>query len=100
MNEVLKVFGLWFVIAFGVFTRCIVLKWLWQWFVVPLGFAPITLFHALGLSVFFSSFTALKPKDFKGSKPPEDAFTELCTAILGQGAALLIGWVVHLLMNL
>ena len=67
---------------------------LWGWFVVPLGYPKITIFHALGLATIVSSLRvgSVAPSS---SESPKEAFLK---PVLALGGSWLFGFVCHLYM--
>lgn len=72
----------------------IVLSSLWGWFVVPLGYPSINIFHALGLTILVSIFRI----DSVKAIAPENITEALVRPVLALGAAWLGGFLWHSLM--
>ncbi len=85
--------GVIYLIFIGVLTG-IVLSSLWGWFVVPLGYPQISIFHALGLTTLISilRFDSVKQTTPDGIK---DA---LLKPVIALGTAWLSGFLWHSLM--
>lgn len=71
----------------------IVVKNLWEWFIVPLGTKPISLFHAIGISLIASVLTY----QFTPSKK-EELMERLWFLFAMPLFALFLGWGVKSLM--
>lgn len=78
--------------------RGIALVLLWRWFVAtPFGVIPLTLFHALGLSVMVQLFTFhLTWADIEANDGKDEKNLFLCC--LASLTALLLGFVVSFFM--
>jgi|LauGreDrversion4_2_1035121.scaffolds.fasta_scaffold64605_4 hypothetical protein len=85
--------GVIYLIFIGVLTG-IVFSSLWGWFVVPLGYPQISIFHALGLTTLISILR------FDPAKPtPSDSIKEaLLKPVIALGTAWLFGFLWHSLM--
>lgn len=75
--------------SFSIVLEAVAVKFLWTWFIVPLGVVEISLIHALGISILFSLLT----KEISTKKKTTDENLEMVIAILTRlGLALIIGW--------
>ncbi len=74
----------------------LVLRSLWQWFVVPLGVLPIGVAHAIGLTVVAAMFRthAASSTDDEENSPVVGVLSSAVVAVALWG----IGWCVHALM--
>lgn len=66
-----------------------VLHKLWAWFVVPLGVAPVSTAHAIGLTCVLGLFTRLPKEDFI-----ERIGRKAGTAFMVPALVLFFGWIV------
>lgn len=74
--------------------RALTVLYLWEWYVVSLGFQPIqSLLHAVGISVFIGLF-----KTTKFSTDDDDRLKHFLTHIANSIFALTLGWFLHLFM--
>ena len=69
------------------------LKYLWLWFVVPLGVMEIGIAHAVGFSMVLSTFAKAKTGDVDGNIPEAMAKMALAPAVL-----LAFGAIIHAFM--
>jgi len=70
-----------------------VLKYLWGWFMVPLGIVQIGIAHAIGITVIVGYLTQ------RDSKVNMDGFIErLVSVAIASLLILLIGYIVHSFM--
>ena len=85
--------GVIYLIFIGVLTG-IVFSSLWIWFVVPLGYPQISIFHALGLTTLISILR------FDSAKPTSsDSIKEaLLKPVIALGGSWLFGFLWHSLM--
>lgn len=86
-------------IPFGFFWGAYVESILWQWFIVPLGVQPISLYQAAGISFLFISFMGargldLKTKDTRDKQ--EKAVSWFAIIVFGPAMLLLFGWLARL----
>jgi hypothetical protein len=78
-------------------------SYLWWWFVVPLGAPPIGIMHAFGLAILWNMLSAVVLSSCKTSGPKREytasvAFAETFTETAKPAAALVFGYVAHLLV--
>jgi hypothetical protein len=72
-----------------VFLNGIMLSYLWEWFVVPLGAPSIGILHAIGVAVLVSMLTY----EGSGENTDEDApFKRIITRLVAKGVAFAIAW--------
>lgn len=74
---------------------------LWGWFVVPLGIAPITYLHAVGLGCVLSSFLGqrgLNTDRWKGKDKATLIGEMLGLVIVAPTTLLIFGWAIHKFM--
>jgi len=64
----------------------------WQWFVVPLGVAPIGVFQAVGLDLTVTYVTSQYREETRSK------VEALAAGVIGCLNCLLLGWVLHLAM--
>jgi hypothetical protein len=85
-----------FLIAYSGF----VLSYLWLWFLVPLGVAPISIFHALGISTLIGLYPAdsNSPKQ-DGENPGWKLMRRILNRVIQITFALFFGYVWHLFMK-
>ena len=70
-------------------------SYFWNWFVAePFKIFEIGIFHAIGLSMLYSTLNFKNSKDDEVDEPIE----KMLMGIILYLAFLLIGWVVHLFM--
>lgn len=70
----------------------ITVKYLWGWFIVPLGVRPVGILWALGISILVGRLTYSGPAS-------KDSFGMQIAASLGaNGLMLLLGYIYHLYM--
>lgn len=96
-NEFLKFFGLFwsFVLLFVVASSLegLVLSFLWEWFVVPLGLRPVSILHAIGICVLLD-FVTYHYYDYKKSDEA-GLKTSLMYIVIRPIIAMAIGAAVH-----
>ena len=68
---------------------------LWGWFIVPLGLPPITISHAIGLTVILNMFRSVEAK-----AKDEDWQQTLLTGLTKPLFALAIGYIAKSLMGM
>lgn len=91
-NAVLKAFIALTFFPVSVTVSGVTLKYLWGWFVVPLGVKPIGIIWALGLSIIIGRFTG-------SGKASTDPLGKMIAINLGMnGFMLLLGYIYHLYM--
>lgn len=100
MKHVLRFLGLFwsyillFVIACSL--EGLVLSYLWEWFVVPLGMKPVSILHAIGLCVLLD-FITYHYYDYKKSE--EVGLTSsLSYVIIRPVVAIVIGAAIRFIM--
>lgn len=74
----------------------LVLSYLWQWFVVPLGLKPVTILHAIGLCVLLD-FITYHYYDYKRSEEVGFA-TSVSYILIRPTIAIIIGAILHFFM--
>jgi len=72
-----------------------VLTKMWLWFVTPFGVGPITIFHAIGISILLGMLT--RDADIKENSA-EEKVKRIVYGFLVPIITLVMGWVVHSLM--
>lgn len=88
---------LWSFILLFVIASCLeglVLSYLWDWFVVPLGPRPVTIIHAVGICVLLD-FVTFTYQDYKKSEEVGLA-TSLSYIIIRPIVAFIVGGLVHI----
>jgi hypothetical protein len=69
---------------------------MWGWFIVPLGFAPLTYLQCAGIQLTLSAFLGLRGMGVGSARDPEwDALATLFMAAIFPAFALFWGWVFH-----
>lgn len=81
--------------AYMIVSMAFVLPFLWQWFIVPLGAAPIGMAHAYGLATIIHFFTV--QTDLKADDREVD-YGKAVALLLRPWIALLVGYLTHLCM--
>jgi hypothetical protein len=81
--------------AYMIFSMAFVLPYLWLWFIVPLGAAPIGMAHAYGLATVLHFFVI--PTDIKADDRDTDNGKAIAL-LLRPWIALLVGYITHLCM--
>ena len=74
----------------------LILSCLWQWFAEPLGGHSLHWIHAIGLSVLFD-FVTYHYQDYQKEK---DVSTALQYMIIRSVIAFVVGYLIHLLMEI
>ncbi len=74
----------------------VVLSYLWEWFVVPLGLKPITILHAIGVCVLLD-FVTYHYYDYKKSEEVGLA-TALAYILVRPAIAIIVGAAIHFSM--
>lgn len=74
----------------------LVLSYLWEWFVVPLGLKPISLLHAIGICVILD-FVTYHYYDYKHSEEVGLA-TALGYILIRPAIAIIVGYAIHFWM--
>ena len=102
VNKFLKILGLfWSFVILFVIASCLeglVLSYLWEWFVVPLGMKPVSILHAIGICVLLD-FITYHYYDYKKSEEVGLAMS-LSYILIRPAVALTVGAAVHYGMNL
>lgn len=102
LNKGLKLLGLfWSFVLLFVVASCLeglVLSYLWEWFVVPLGMKPVSILHAVGLCVFLD-FITYHYYDYKKSEEVGLA-ASLSYVLIRPVVAILVGAAIHFGMKL
>lgn len=76
-----------------------VLSVLWGWFIVPLfDVSQITVLQAIGLTVVAGMFATRKADTKAEENPGKAILTSVLWPVAYPLAALLVGWLVHLMM--
>ena len=77
-------------------TEGIVLSYLWDWFVVPLGLQPVPFFHAIGLCVLLDFITY----NYYDCKKSEDIGLSISIifVLMRPVVAILVGAIVYYMM--
>jgi hypothetical protein len=100
LNKCLKLLGLfWSFVLLFVIASCLeglVLSYLWEWFVVPLGLRPVSIIHAIGICVLLD-FITYHYYDYKKSEEVGLA-ASLSYIIIRPIVAIIVGALVHLNM--
>jgi hypothetical protein len=74
----------------------VVLSYLWEWFVVPLGLKPVSILHAIGLCILLD-FVTYHYYDYKKSEEVGLA-TSLCYILVRPLIAIIVGAAIHFSM--
>ena len=97
MKHVLRFLGLfWSFILLFIVASCLeglVLSYLWEWFVVPLGMKSVSILHAVGLCVLLD-FITYHYYDYKRSEEAGFAFS-LSYVLIRPLVAITVGAVIH-----
>ncbi len=102
LNKGLKLLGLfWSFVLLFVIASCLeglVLSFLWEWFVVPLGMKPVSILHAVGLCVLLD-FITYHYYDYRRSEEVGLA-TSLSYVLIRPAVAIMVGAAIHFGMKL
>lgn len=83
---------LFFLNSFSTVLEVVTIKYLWLWFVVPLGFVEISFVHTLGISILIFLFThRFLNEDFE-SKSLEERLGLTIMILLKTATCLFVGW--------
>lgn len=97
LNKCLKLLGLFwsFVLLFVIASSLegLVLSYLWEWFVVPLGLKPVSTLHAIGICVLLD-FITYHYYDYKKSEEVGLA-ASISYIIIRPIVAITVGAAVH-----
>lgn len=96
-NKALHLTGLFwsFVLLFIVASvlEGVVLSYLWEWFVVPLGLRPVSFLHAIGICILLD-FVTYHYYDYKKSEEVGLA-TSLSYILIRPVVAIIVGAMIH-----
>ena len=68
----------------------------WQWFIVPIwGWSPLSVVHAIGLSITTSLFTIQIPRERDDDTRKYTLNERLGQILILHGIMLLTGWLLH-----
>ena len=81
-------------IATSIFFNGIAIKYLWLWFIVPLGVLPITILHSLGISLMVSLLLSNVSRNSNG----DDVTQAVASSILFSMIITIFGYIIHLFM--
>jgi len=76
----------------------LVLSYLWEWFVVPLGMKPVGILHAIGLCVLLD-FVMYSYGDYRNSESASLS-SSLAYILIRPTVAFLVGFVIKMLLPL
>lgn len=97
LNRFLKFLGLfWSFVFLFIVASCVeglVLSYLWEWFVVPLGLRPVTILHAIGICVLLD-FITYHYYDYKRSEEVGLA-ASFSYILIRPAVAIAVGAAVH-----
>lgn len=79
--------------ALAMFLQSLVQMFMWNWFIVPLGFTTISFWFAMGISLTISAFHSSQSK-----AKSEDLITGFATSCFVHLAIWGVGALVHLFM--
>lgn len=69
---------------------------MWNWFVVPLGVAELSIAHAVGLSMLWSLFALRLRYDLtKSSRPKKEKYTAMSAYLVSPAVTVFFGWIVQ-----
>ena len=87
----LIIVGVFALIAALAILRGVVLSYMWAWFIVPLGAAPISIVHAIGISLLIGMFTShLKQDDDDNNKVWEGIAQRVAGTLFAFGLGYLL----------
>ncbi len=94
ITKFFKLFG-WFLLLFvvGSGLEGVVLSFLWEWFVVPVGLQPVSVLHAIGICIIID-FITYHYYDYKKSEEVGWAVSVLYI-IIRPVVAMSVGALVH-----
>lgn len=99
-NKFIKLLGLFwsFILLFAIASSLegLVLSYLWEWFVVPLGLRPVSILHAIGICVLLD-FITYHYYDYKKSEEVGLA-NSLSYILIRPVVAMTVGALVHFWM--
>lgn len=84
-------------IVLGMLINGIVLSFLWQWFLVPLGLPALGLIHAMGVGLIVRYLT-YQTVNCKKEDDQQQVWVQLASSLLYPLFILLFGFIVHLFM--
>jgi hypothetical protein len=100
LNKGLRLLGLFwsFVLLFIIASvlEGVVLSYLWEWFVVPLGLKPVSLLHAIGICILLD-FITYHYYDYKKSEEVGLA-ASMSYILIRPAVVMVVGAAVHFLM--
>jgi hypothetical protein len=102
MSKFLRLLGLFwsFILLFVIASSLegLVLSYLWEWFVVPLGLKPVSILHAIGICILLD-FVTYHYYDYKKSEEV-GLSNSLCYILIRPVVEMAVGAAVHFGMKL